>query len=188
MKKYFIFAITGTVFLVGASSLLIIKNKTKKPPQLSQQEENFSVSYPEKKPNSSQVFQEKEKEKVPLPRDEDIINNWVNLIEEGRPEEAAQMMKISDSSPPQANSELQAWATHFSNINSFKLISVEKANESKWTETKHIYKVILDVWMNPDSASAPIPYYGWENGQNTRWLTLEKVGNTWKIAEIATGP
>lgn len=39
---------------------------------------------------------------MPLTRDEDIINNWVNLIEEGRPEETAQMMKISDSSPPQA--------------------------------------------------------------------------------------
>ncbi|MCM8788053.1 MAG: hypothetical protein NC935_08410, partial [Candidatus Omnitrophica bacterium] len=74
------------------------------------------------------------------------------------------------------------------NITSFKLLKMEKANENEWTDTKDIYKVVLDVWMDPKSANAPIPYYGWENGQNTRFLTLEKVGNLWKIAEIATGP
>lgn len=125
---------------------------------------------------------------VPLPQDEDVIRNFVTLIEEGKADDAAKMMKISDQSPPQANSELQAWAVQFANINSFKLLKMEKANESEWTDTKHIYKVILDVWMNPDSGNAPIPYYGWQNGENTRWLTLEKVGDVWKIAEIATGP
>lgn len=139
--------------------------------------------YLQNKLNSSySTTSSEEKGSVPLPRDEDIINNLINLIEEGKPDLAAKMMKTSDES------ELQAWAVHFSNINSFKLLSVEKANENEWTDTKHIYKVVLDVLMNPDSASAPIPYYGWENGQNTRWFTLEKVGNTWKIAEIATGP
>ncbi|MDH7476082.1 MAG: hypothetical protein QHH09_01255 [Microgenomates group bacterium] len=125
---------------------------------------------------------------VPLPQDEDVLRNFVNLIEEGKPDDAAKMMKISDQSPPQANSELQAWAVQFSNITSFKLLKMEKTNENQWTDIKHIYKVVLDVWMNPDSASAPIPYYGWENGENTRFITLEKVGNLWKIAEIATGP
>lgn len=125
---------------------------------------------------------------VPLPQDEDIIRNFVSQIEDGKADEAAKMMKINDQSPPQANSELQAWAVQFSNITSFKLLRMEKANENEWTDTKHIYKVVLDVWMDPRSADAPIPYYGWQNGENTRWLTLEKVGNVWKIAEIATGP
>ncbi len=57
-----------------------------------------------------------------------------------------------------------------------------------WTEAKHTYKVTLDVSMNPTSANAPIPYYGWENGQNIRWVSLENAGNLWKIQGIATGP
>ncbi|MEM4736719.1 MAG: hypothetical protein QXD41_02490 [Nitrososphaeria archaeon] len=125
---------------------------------------------------------------VPLPQDEDIIRNFVTQIEEGRPDQAAQMMKLKDTSPPQANSELQSWAVQFAAITSFKLLEMEKANESEWTDSKHIYKVVLDVWMDPSSADAPIPYYGWENGENTRWIVLEKVGDVWKIAEIATAP
>jgi len=40
--------------------------------------------------------------------------------------------------------------------------------------------------MNPLSADSAIPYYGWQNGENTCGITLEKVENIWKIAEIAT--
>jgi hypothetical protein len=40
--------------------------------------------------------------------------------------------------------------------------------------------------MDSRSADAPISYYGWQNGGNTRWISLEKVGDLWKIAEIAT--
>lgn len=119
---------------------------------------------------------------VPLPSDEDIIRNFANLIEEGKADSAAKMMKTKD------DSELQAWAVQFSNITSFKVLKIEKSREEEWTNSKHYYKVLFDVWMDPRSADAPIPYYGWQNGQNTRWLTLEKVGNVWKIAEIATGP
>ena len=119
---------------------------------------------------------------VPLPSDEDIIRNFVNLVEEGSADKAALMMKTKD------DTELQTWAVHFNAINSFKLLKIEKANEENWTDNKHIYKVVLDVWMDPRSADAPIPYYGWQNGENTRWISLEKVGNIWKIAEIATGP
>lgn len=119
---------------------------------------------------------------IPLPQEEDIIRNFTSLIENGKPDEAAKMMKTNN------DSELQAWAVQFSNITSFKLLKIEKFNENEWTDNKHIYKVIFDIWMDPRSADAPISYYGWQNGQNTRWLTLEKVGNIWKIAEITSGP
>ncbi|MGB9911311.1 MAG: hypothetical protein ACPLKP_01760 [Microgenomates group bacterium] len=135
-----------------------------------------------KSPSPPSSYSSEQGEGVPLPQDEDIIRNFVSLIEEGSADKAAQMMKVKDET------EMQIWGVHFSAINSFKLLKIEKANENEWTDTKHIYKVLLDVWMDPRSADAPIPYYGWENGQNTRWITLEKVGNTWKIAEIATGP
>ncbi|MEO0097849.1 MAG: hypothetical protein ABIK78_07130 [candidate division WOR-3 bacterium] len=140
----------------------------------------------EKKPELfSEGIKEGQSEKtegVPLPQEEDIIHNFVNLIEEGRPDDAVKIMKVRDES------ELQAWAVQFSNITSFKLLEIERANENEWTDTKHIYKVVLDVWMDPRSANAPIPYYGWENGQNVRWITLEMVNNSWKISQINTGP
>lgn len=142
---------------------------------------NFSL-YLKDYLESKQNPKEKKSESVPFPQEEDIIHNFVNLIEEGYPDKAASMIKTSDES------ELQAWAVNFSNINSFKLISLEKTRENEWIENKHFYKAVFDVWMNPDSANAPIPYYGWQNGKNTRWITLEKDGNTWKITEIATGP
>jgi len=126
--------------------------------------------------------EQKTNNEVPLPSDEDIIRNFVNLIEEGSVDKAVLMMKTKDET------ELQTWAVHFAAINSFKVLKIEKASEKSWTDNKHIYKVVLDVWMDPKSAQAPIPYYGWQNGENTRWITLEKVENVWKIAEIATGP
>jgi len=86
------------------------------------------------------------------------------------------------------DSERQAWAVQFAAFNYLQVLKIEKANESEWTDNKHTYKVTLDVIMKPESVDAPIPYYGYRNGQNTRFITLEKVGDIWKIAEIATGP
>lgn len=160
-------AIVGTAAIIGTSSYFIIRSKTTNRNQASNQ--------------SSQ------EENVPLPQDEDIIRNFVNLVEEGKANEAARMMKISENSPDQANSELQTWAVQFANILSFKLLKLEKSNENEWTSQKHIYKALLDVKMDPRSAEAPIPYYGWQDGKNTRWFVLEKADNTWKIAQIATG-
>jgi hypothetical protein len=42
--------------------------------------------------------------------------------------------------------------------------------------------------MKPESSTAPIPYYGWDDGEYTRWLTIVKDDNLWKIKGIATGP
>jgi hypothetical protein len=120
-------------------------------------------------------------ETVPLPRDEDVIRIFVELVKED-PARAALMMKT------ESDNERQNWTVQFASIKSIKLLKMEKANENFWTDNKHIYKVTLHVLMEIRSADAPIPYYGWENGVNVRWITLEKIGKIWKIAEIATGP
>jgi hypothetical protein len=119
---------------------------------------------------------------TPLPREDDIIRIFFNLIDEKRPTEAVAMMNETE------NSQKQAWAVQFNAIRSIKVLSVEPSMQNEWTDTKHSYKVVVDVTMKPESASAPIPYYNWDNGQNIRWINLEKSGNGWKIAEIATGP
>jgi len=119
---------------------------------------------------------------VPLPQDEDVINNFFSFINNGDADKAALMMKTSN------DSEKQAWAVQFAAFNYVQVLKIEKVNENEWTDNKHIYKVTLDVIMKPESGDAPIPYYGYQNGQNIRFVTLEKDGNIWKIAEIATGP
>jgi len=166
------------VLVVGGIGVL--STKVLKKPGDGNQLPNQTQTTPQNSPTTQQ--EQKTNNEVPLPSDEDIIRNFVNLIEEGKADKAALMMKTKD------DTELQTWGVHFNAINSFKLLKIEKANEESWSDNKHIYKVVLDVVMNPSSASAPIPYYGWQNGENIRWITLEKVGNIWKIAEIATGP
>ncbi len=119
---------------------------------------------------------------VPLPQETDIVRNFFNLIAEKRASDAVSMMSVTDDSAK------QAWAVQFNAITSMKVLTIEPSMPNDWTDTKHTYKVTLDVSMNPTSANAPIPYYGWENGQNIRWVSLENVGNLWKIQGIATGP
>ncbi|MFA6532753.1 MAG: hypothetical protein WCT22_02020 [Patescibacteria group bacterium] len=122
---------------------------------------------------------------VPLPLDTDIINSFFSLIETKRPSDAVMMMA---SSIINNDSEKQAWAVQFNAINSLKVLSVEPSMKEEWTDTKHSYKLTLDATMNPNSANEPIPYFGWENGQNIRWVTLVKEGKMWRIEGLATGP
>lgn len=122
------------------------------------------------------------KEVIPLPQETDIIHTFFNLIEEKRPSDAVGMMNVSD------DSQKQAWAVQFNAISSMKVLNIEPSTQEEWTDAKHTYKVTMDVKMNPNSANQPISYYGWENGNNTKWITIEKIGNIWKINGIATGP
>ena len=61
--------------------------------------------------------------------------------------------------------------------------------QSDWTEDIHTYKATLQVEMKPEAASAvPMPNYGWDDGQNIRWIQLQKIDGNWLINGIATGP
>jgi len=42
--------------------------------------------------------------------------------------------------------------------------------------------------MDESSKDAPIPYYGYEQGENTRFFVLVKEGDKWFIETIATAP
>jgi hypothetical protein len=48
--------------------------------------------------------------------------------------------------------------------------------------------VTFDVTMDPSSANGPIPYYGYDQGENVRFVTIVKEGNQWKVEGLATGP
>jgi hypothetical protein len=120
-----------------------------------------------------------EKSSVPLPRQEDVINLFFNLIDEDRASEAISMLTAKNIAD---DANKQAWGVQFNAIDSVAVKSIEKTGENT-------YKVTLGVVMKPGMENAqPMPYYGWGDGEFVRWVTLEKDGLTWKISEIATGP
>jgi hypothetical protein len=127
----------------------------------------------------------KQQESAPLPQEEDIIRTFINLINEDKPSEAVMMMAKSITDD---DSQKQAWAVQFNNISLIKIISINPSSPENWTDSQHSYELKLDLKMNPDSSMAPIPYYGWNNGENIRWINLVKEDNLWKIKSIATGP
>jgi hypothetical protein len=122
---------------------------------------------------------------VPTLDDEQFIRNFFGLIEDKRASDAVLIMSAKNTSD---DSTKQAWGVQFNNFNSVTVVSITPQQQSAWTSTYHQYKVVLDVVMSPNSASAPIPYYGYENGQNTRWIGLVKEDGAWRIDAIATGP
>lgn len=118
----------------------------------------------------------KESREVPLPTQEDVVRTFINLIAEKRISEAVGMVDISDES------QKQAWGVQLNSFESISLKNIEKNGEDA-------FKVTLTVKMNPNSANNPIPYYGYDNGDNVRWIGLEKGSdNLWKITGFATSP
>jgi hypothetical protein len=123
---------------------------------------------------------------VPLPQEEDIIRAFFNLVNEKRIPDAIGMMASKSVSD---ESSKQAWGVQFNSLSGIQVISIEASNKEEWTNTEHIYRVDLTLRVSADSANAPIPYYGWNDGQNTRWIPIEKnESGLWKIVGLATGP
>jgi len=122
---------------------------------------------------------------VPLPQEEDIIRNFFALIDEQKIPEAINMLSVSMVPDDSAK---QAWGVQFNDIKSINVLKLEPSMPESWTEETHSYKVTLEAYVSSDAASAPIPYYGWEDNPNIRWVELVKEGELWKINSIATGP
>ena len=176
MNKNLIFGL-GIALVIGAVVLMSAQNKNKPDKTENNIDNNQLITTPTSPAEKEST--------VPLPQDTDIISSFFTLIETKRPSDAVSMMVSSITND---DSQKQAWAVQFNAIDSLKVIRVEPSMKEDWTETKHTYKLTLDVTMNPNSANEPIPYFGWENGQNIRWVTLVKEGKMWRIEGLATGP
>jgi len=122
---------------------------------------------------------------APLPEDEDFINTFSNLIDQGKAEEAVEMFssQITDS-----EGRKEMWQEQFEAMKSVKVLLVEPVMKNSWTDQRREYKVVLDMAMDESSKDAPIPYYGYDQGENTRFITLIKEGDKWFIETIATAP
>jgi hypothetical protein len=115
---------------------------------------------------------------VPLPQQEDTIRLFFELIDEKRIDEAINMMLPI---AVENDSKKQAWAVQFNAFNKLSIISISPVDNN-------LYKVVFGATMNPESANEVIPYFGYFNGENTRWISLDKINGLWKIAGIHTGP
>lgn len=123
---------------------------------------------------------------VPLPSGEDIIRTFFELINEKRIPAAIDMMSRTEI---EDDSQKQAWGVEFNAFESIKTKSVVAYNKESWTDKEQEYKVNLTVQMKPEAAkSGPIPNYGFDNGDNVRWIMLVKENNLWKVKGIGTGP
>ena len=117
---------------------------------------------------------------------EDIVGLFFNLINEKKIPDAVAM--LDDSAVPD-DSAKQAWGVQFNVFNSISVKSIEPSNIGEKTEGQETFKVVLDAKIKPGSENAVIPNYGWDKGENIRWVSLKKNSDgMWKILGIGTGP
>lgn len=128
---------------------------------------------------------EKKEAIIPLLQEKDLVQNFFTLIDEGKASDAVMMMTSNITGD---DATKQAFGVQFAAMDSVKTTKIEESSRGDWTETWHQYMVTLDIVMNPSSAGGPIPYYGYEKGENIRFITLIKEGGTWKVEGISTGP
>lgn len=182
MKKLLIF-IFPAVILVLAAGFLIQRQKTVETEKATLINEVEEVG---QEPSREGPPEEEQSGQVPLPQQEDIIRAFFGLINEKRIPEAIAMM---DKVMVDDDSSKQAWGVQFNSLSEIKIENIEPSIKEEWTDTTQTYRVNLTLKVDPGAASAPIPYYGWENGKNIRWVGLNKnAGNLWRIAFIGTGP
>lgn len=123
---------------------------------------------------------------VVLLTEEDSIRLFFDLIDQKQIPEAIEMMSISLAPD---DTTRQVWAVQFNAIESIKVLQIEPNLPETWSENQHSYQVLLETVVAKEAANAPIPYYGWEDSPNLRWISLEKNSSgIWQIAAIATGP
>jgi hypothetical protein len=117
---------------------------------------------------------------VPLPSREDIIRTFFELINEKRIPEAIGMMS---SKMVGDDSTKQTWGVMFNDFDSVKVVKVENSTG------ENEFQVELAVKVNPRAANSPIPYYGYGDKTDIRFVSLVKSDQgLWKIDGISTGP
>jgi len=182
MKKLLVFIIPVTIVVLAAGFFLRQQKtvETEETALINEVEEVGQEPPREGPPDEEQSGQ------VPLPQQEDIIRAFFGLINEKRiPEAIAMMDKIMVGD----DSSKQAWGVQFNSLSGIEIEKIEPSMKEEWTDTAQSYRVDLTLKVDPSTASAPIPYYGWENGKNIRWVGLNKnAENLWRIAFIGTGP
>lgn len=108
------------------------------------------------------------------------IENFFSLIGAGKIEEALSYLHPSIVSDEETRIR---WDEQFSALREISLLGLAKLNTEE-----EIYRAQLNLKEINEGSSMVIPNFGWNKGENVRWITLEKENDSWKISQIATGP
>ena len=123
---------------------------------------------------------------VPLPSAHDIVTLFFELINEHKISEAINLMTPEMIGN---DSTKQTVLLNFNAIKSINIQEIEPYDKENWTNNKKVFKVTLEAYVTSSAENAPIPYYGWHDNPNIRWVTVEKnSAGFWKVASLATGP
>jgi len=113
-----------------------------------------------------------------LSPEEELLTDFFGLINSDQIPDAIALM--SDRAAPD-DSAKQAWGVQFNAVRSVHVLDMEEVSQDTW-------KVTLEIYVDESAADAPIPYYGWEDNPNIRFITVVKDENgVWKIDQIGTG-
>lgn len=82
----------------------------------------------------------------------------------------------------------KAWHSQLAAIRSIHVMKIEPASIGDWNSRRHVFKVTLEAYVE-NAPDAPIPFFGWHDNPNVRWITMELDNRRrWVVAGIATGP
>jgi hypothetical protein len=175
------FKIIFLILIIIFSSALIIPqiNRDKK----NEDQDNLSTIVPPRSEETDETLNDNQSLLAP---EEELITNFFGLINNRQIPEAISLMS------PQAvpdDSTKQAWGVHFNQIKSVNILNLEAISEDAWTDISKIYQVTLEIYVDEKAANAPIPYYGWSDNPNIRFITVWKSNDgKWYIDQIGTGP
>lgn len=127
--------------------------------------ENQGLGSSSRNTPTSEPTKKTETNSAPLPQNANIITSFFTSVSEGKIDEP--MYKA---------------------MKSVKVLKIEESSKADWTESWQQYMLTLDVVMDPSSANQPIPYYGFEKGENVRFVNLVKQNGAWKMEGLSTGP
>jgi hypothetical protein len=119
-----------------------------------------------------------------LAPEEELITLLFGSIDNRQNQEAVKL--LSQNLNPSKETE-RLWVEQFNAIRSVHILDLKEISKDTWTETKKIYKVTLEIYVDKPAANAPIPYYGWEDNPNIRFITVVKINNRWYVDQIGTG-
>ena len=121
-----------------------------------------------------------------IPSDTEMIQIFFQALQD---KNTSLSLGIMDTSNFSNDASVSEWEKQFSSFERAQIINIEPDNQAGWGINDRTYKVSVNVKMLPEAVNAPIPNYGWQNGDNIRWMRLRKgADNLWRVLEIGTGP
>jgi hypothetical protein len=116
-------------------------------------------------------------------RHPEIISRFIALIDNHRVGDALAMM--TPELVPDA--DRAAWTRQFAAIKSIHVVDIRPADTGR-SGLCFKYRVTLKADVASEAANEPIPYFGWDDNPNLRWIELCPRGDKWLISSIGTGP